>query len=163
MVWGAITAHGRTGLVIFGRNEKANASGYLKVIEEKVKLHMNITGITIFQQDSAPCHTAKVVKKWFCDNDVKLLEDWPSNSANLNVIENCWSTMKKSVARKCLLKLIYKMWSKKCGRKKFLLTTAELLFEACLKGLPPVWQTKGIQSDIDWYCGTLLSRFTTYI
>lgn len=95
MVWGAITAHGGTGLVVFGRNEKVNASCYLKVLEERVKLHMDITDTTIFQQDSAPCHTAKVVKKWFQDNDVELLEDWPSNSADLNVIENCWSTMKK--------------------------------------------------------------------
>ena len=88
MVWGAITAHGRTGLVIFGQSEKVNATCYLKLLEEKVKVLMDISRTTIFQQDSAPCHTAKLVKKWFRDNEVQLL-DSPPNSADLNVIENC--------------------------------------------------------------------------
>jgi len=59
---------------------------------------MQITGATIFHQDSATCHTAKVFKKWFVDNRVKLLPNWPFNSSDLNVIENCWNIMKKRVA-----------------------------------------------------------------
>jgi transposase len=38
------------------------------------------------------------VRKWFADNRIQLLENWPSNSPDFNVIENCWNIMKKKVA-----------------------------------------------------------------
>ena len=71
---------------------------YIEVLQNKLLTHMNISGTTIMQQDSAPCHTAKNVKKWFEDNDIQLLQDWPPNSPDLNVIENCWQLMKNKVA-----------------------------------------------------------------
>ena len=97
MVWGAITAVGRCGLEIFGKGVKVNAAKYIEVLDAKVKLHMQISRATVMQQDSAPCHTAKIVKRWFQDN-VEILENWPSNSPDLNVIENCWNLMKQKVA-----------------------------------------------------------------
>lgn len=98
MVWGAITAKGRCGIKIFDKGVKVNAAIYISVLDQKLKNHMVLSGATLFQQDSAPCHTAKVVKKWFRDNDVETLDNWPSNSPDLNVIENCWNLMKKKVA-----------------------------------------------------------------
>ena len=41
----------------------------------------------IFQQDGAPCHTAKVCQTWFMENKIKLLE-LPGNNPDLNLIEN---------------------------------------------------------------------------
>jgi DDE superfamily endonuclease len=98
MAWGAITANGRCGIKIFDKGVKVNAAEYIKVFDSKVKIHMNVSGTTLFQQDSAPCHTARIVKKWFVDNGVELLSNWPSNSPDLNVIENCWNVMKAKVA-----------------------------------------------------------------
>ena len=67
----------------------------------------NVGGI--FQQDLAPCHTAKKVKKVFEENHIKVL-DWPGNLPNLNPIENLWSIVKtRLLKRDCTTqtKLIY--------------------------------------------------------
>ena len=51
------------------------------------------TGEVIFQQDSAPCHTAKKVKEFIKKEGLRLL-DWPGNSADMNPIENIWKMLK---------------------------------------------------------------------
>ena len=42
----------------------------------------------IFQQDLAPCHTAKKREKVLEDNHIKV-PDWPGNSPDLNPMEIC--------------------------------------------------------------------------
>jgi transposase len=46
--------------------------------------------------DNDPKHTSKVVAKWLKDNKVKVLE-WPSQSPDLNPVENLWAEVKKHV------------------------------------------------------------------
>jgi len=43
----------------------------------------------IFQQDGAPCNTAKKCLTWFNSHQVSLLQ-WPGNDPDLNPIENLW-------------------------------------------------------------------------
>ncbi len=53
----------------------------------------------IFQQDSAPAHTAKSTKSWLNDHGVGVL-DWPANSPYLNPIENIWGIVKRKMINK---------------------------------------------------------------
>ena len=61
MVWGSITAKGRAGLEIIPVNTTVNAAKYLTIVQEKLPVWMPLHETTIFQQDGAPCHTARSV------------------------------------------------------------------------------------------------------
>ena len=63
---------------------------YIDAIRRKVVRDMQTAfpdGEVIFQQDMAPCHAAKKVKKVFQENQIKILE-WPANSPHVNQMEN---------------------------------------------------------------------------
>ena len=107
MVWGCMSTTG------VGRLEVCqgivNAQKYIKILETKMLAsarslfdpHVNNPRRVpdfLYQQDNAPCHTAKVVQKWFKANKVNVL-DWPGNSPDLNPIENLWRRLKILVAK----------------------------------------------------------------
>ena len=52
----------------------------------------------IFQQDNAPCDTAKAVKEWIDANNIQVLS-WPGNSPDLNQIENIWDHLARQIAK----------------------------------------------------------------
>jgi transposase len=111
---------------------------HLKTSVKKLKLGRK----WVFQMDNDPKYTSKVVAKWLKDNKDKVLE-WPSQSPNLNPIEDLWAELKKHAqARRPdnlnqLHQLCQEEWAKihptYCGK----------LVEGYLKQLTQVKKCKG--------------------
>ena len=72
-----------------------NSKMYLPILDRRVKQELEKIGEnSVFQQDSARCHKAKIVTRFFEENQIELLE-WPGNSPDLTPIENLWAIVKK--------------------------------------------------------------------
>ena len=75
----------------------------------------------IFQQDGDAKHTSNLVQNWLADNVVCYTDknEWPANSPDLNIIENCWSVIwrclgqHKITNRAMLVRLVKKYWKEK--------------------------------------------------
>ncbi len=73
---------------------------YKRIIENYIiPLLANNNGKLILQQDGAPCHTAKMIKKFFSDHEIELL-DWTAQSPDLNPIEHIWAIIKRILGNK---------------------------------------------------------------
>ncbi len=90
MVWGCISSKGVGRL--YKVNGTVNGEYYINILKYCAVPSLNHhfgDGEAIFQQDNAPCHTAKVVQTWMTKNNLTILA-WPGNSPDMNPIEHVW-------------------------------------------------------------------------
>lgn len=96
MVWGVVGFNFRY-LHIFKDSERVTSENYvskiLPVIAKRVQL---LKHHEVFIQDGARCHVSKHSMKFIEDNKIDA-PSWPPRSPDLNVIENLWSLLERSI------------------------------------------------------------------
>ena len=81
-----------------------NAQKYKQILHENLMFSvesLELPSDYIFQQDNDPKHTTKSTKKWLSENNVNILQ-WPSQSPDLNPIENLCQFLKIQIRKRAL-------------------------------------------------------------
>ncbi|CAJ0955270.1 unnamed protein product [Ranitomeya imitator] len=168
--WFKVVWSDETKIEIFGANHTPKGPGHLVRIHGKMdsrayleilakNLRSSIKDLKmgrhfIFEQDNDPKHTAKKTKAWFKRQKIKVLQ-WPSQSPDLNPIENLWKELKIKVHMRHpknldnLEKICMEAWAKITPE------TCAGLIRSYKRRLLAVIANKGddVESDHS-YCGT---------
>ena len=110
MVWGCINARGVA--CRSKKDGKLSGEHYIETLENSLIPTTHMLAMPdgwIFQQDNATCRTSRLVKGWFEEEEIPLME-WPAHSLDLNPVENLQDQLKTAVQERDST-IVKELWS----------------------------------------------------
>ena len=99
MAWGSF-GNGKLGwLVVLPQNTRMGTNSYMNILKKALMPSLHQTGISVFMQDGATCHTSRRSMAWLAKQGVPVLS-WTGQSPDQNPIENLWREWKRIIMTK---------------------------------------------------------------